>query len=139
MRGEYKCEKLNGLRWQFLFHFYALPLVLCTAASKARLQWSRVHTAANTTTIAGTVELRMNIIDLPTSKNTVIVHQDYSELIANYRIKVLPMPNQVQASHDFISVTVLHRDHESEGAATRHAIDEVVRKIKLKRQGKSWN
>jgi len=80
----------------------------------------------------------MNIFELNKSKHVVTVFQDYSELIANYDIKVIPLPTQVQASHDFISVSVMYRDHDSKGAAIRHAIDEVVRKIKLKRQGLSW-
>lgn len=81
----------------------------------------------------------MNIIDLNRGKShTVNVFQDYSELIANYNLKVITMPNQVQVSHDFISVTVKHKDHDSKGAATRHAIDEVVKKVKLKRDGKPW-
>lgn len=80
----------------------------------------------------------MKVINLQSGKSTVNVFQDYSELIANYDIKVIPLPTQVQASHDFISVSVMYRDHDSKGAAIRHAIDEVVRKIKLKRQGLPW-
>jgi len=79
-----------------------------------------------------------NIVNLFADMNTVTVYQDYSEIIANYHIKVITLPTQVQASHDFIECHAMYRDHESKGAALRHVVDEVKRKIELKRAGKSW-
>jgi hypothetical protein len=80
---------------------------------------------------------KMNVVDI-TKKHTVTTTQDYPYLIANYGLKILTMPNQIQVSHDFISVTVMHRDFETKAHALRHAIDEVVKKIRLKRANQSW-
>jgi hypothetical protein len=79
-----------------------------------------------------------NIVNLFADMNTVTVYQDYSEIIANYHIKVITLPTQVQASHDFIECHAMYRDHDTKGAALRHVVDEVKRKIELKRAGKDW-
>ncbi len=77
-----------------------------------------------------------NIVNLFADR--VTVYQDYSVIIAKYKITVIPMKTQVQASHDFILCSAMYRDHDSEDAALRHVVDEVKRKIELKRAGKSW-